>query len=320
MFTPKNILVPTDFSDNAAVVYDWAVQMARDYDAKINLIYVTPPLHYYPMGIDAAGFPGNETANEEFKESIDKKLLEHLNSNFPEEYRGKTISETGNAAERIKAVAKEGDYDLIMIASRGDGDSIFNKGSVTEKLMRISHVPVFSALNENKNEIKTITVPTDGSDVSLEALPLACELAVKRKASINLLTVSKVNFTHARFGEFVASDQDKTEVTAYIFDNLKRFIGENNTGLQFEGTPQAQDANFQLKDDKGNGVALKIVVKKGPSAHLTVVEEAENNSQMVVMATHGHSKLASMFVGSTTEKVFHNLEIPVLTVKPKFVK
>lgn len=317
----KKILAATDFSDNASAVYDFTEEIAGDFEGTIDLIHVInePHYHYYSVDIHAAALPVEDFKKKEFRKKIKNKLETEFNDKIPEKYRGKIILKTGNPADEIRNCAKEGDYDLIMIASRGEGNSIFNKGSVTEKLMRISKTPILSVLNESDTNLKTIIVPTDGSEVSFEALPLVYDLAVKRNAKIDLLSISKTNFTNAMLGEYTPYRYKDSEIKEYIFKGLQEFIKNQTKGLQFKKEPKSDDETYLLTDQKGNDVDISIVVKKGNSAHLAVVDYAEKNGKLVVIATHGHSKLASMFVGSTTANVFRNLKIPVMTIKPSFL-
>ncbi|MDN6311159.1 MAG: universal stress protein, partial [Psychroflexus sp.] len=278
--------------------------------------------HYYQYSVDihAAALPMSDFMKKEFRDKVKDKLETEFNDKIPKEHRGKTILKTGNPADEIRNCGKEGAYDLIIIASRGEGNTIFNKGSVTEKLMRISKTPILSVLEESNTNLKTIIVPTDGSDVSFEALPLVYDLAVKRNAKIKLLSISKTNFTNAMLGEYMPYTYKDAEIKEYILRGLQEYIqGQTNT-LQFKDEPKPADETYQLNDQKGNSVNISIVIKKGNSAHLAVVDYAEKNGQLIVIATHGHSKLASMFVGSTTANVFRNVKIPVMTIKPDFIK
>ncbi|MDQ7916487.1 universal stress protein [Mesonia sp. MT50] len=320
MSTFQKILVATDFSDSASAVYDFTEEIAKNFEATIDLVHILKEPKYFSVDVHTTSLPIDESTKKKYRNSIKEKMETELKDNIPEKYRGKTILKTGKPADEIKACAIEGNYDLIMIASRGEGHSIFNKGSVTEKLMRISRTPVWSILKDSATNLKTIIVPTDGSDVSLEALPLAYSLAVKRNAKIELLSVSKTNFINPMMGEFKPYVQKDEAIKGYILKGLQEYIKQGTSKLQFKEEPKSANEPFQLEDKNGNTVDISIVVKKGDSAHLAVVEYAEKNGQLVVMATHGHSKLARMFVGSTTANVFRNLKIPVMTIKPDFVK
>lgn len=316
----KKILVTTDFSKNATAVYDFTQQIAEKFDSVIDLIHVTYEPRYFPVDIHAVSLPVDESKKKEFQDRLKNKLETEFRDNIPENHRGKTILKSGNTADEINACAREGGYNLIMIASRGEGNSIFNKGSVTEKLMRISNVPVWSVLRESETAIKTIVVPTDGSNVSFEALTLAHNLATKSNAKIDLLSISKTDFPHLMTGEKTSYSHKDNVIKEYVLKGLKKFIQKNDSKLQFQEEPKNEDKALKLEDNKGYSIDVSIVVKKGNSAHLTVVDYSEKNAQLVVMATHGHSKLASMFVGSTTANVFRDIKIPVMTIKPDFVR
>ncbi len=316
----QKILVATDFSENASAIYAFTEEVAKNFGASVDLIYVIPKPLYLPVDIHAVTLPLDESKEKEFSDKMKAQLDSEMQASIPKENRGKTILKSGNPADEVNACASEGRYDLIMIASRGEGNSIFNKGSVTEKLMRISHVPVWSVLKGNDTAIKSIVVPTDGSAISLEALPLACKLAAKRNAKIDLLSVSKANFTHIMPGDYIPYTHKDDAIKTYILRSLQEYLSEQTSTLQFEEESVSADKNFRLLDEAGNNIEVSIVVKKGDSAHLAIVEYAEKNAQLVVMATHGHCKLASMFAGSTTENVFRNIKIPVMTVKPEFVR
>jgi nucleotide-binding universal stress UspA family protein len=65
-----------------------------------------------------------------------------------------------------------------------------------------------------------------------------------------------------------------------------------------------------------DGYCVTSLVRFGDPAE-EIIELARNaNFDMVAMATHGQSGLRRMVMGSVTEKVLHELKIPVLLVRP----
>lgn len=44
MFTPKSILVPTDFSGNSNEALKQALELAKQYHAKVYLLHVAAPI------------------------------------------------------------------------------------------------------------------------------------------------------------------------------------------------------------------------------------------------------------------------------------
>jgi nucleotide-binding universal stress UspA family protein len=45
MFAPKRILVPTDFSDNSDEALKQALELAKQYKAKVYFLHVTTPVN-----------------------------------------------------------------------------------------------------------------------------------------------------------------------------------------------------------------------------------------------------------------------------------
>lgn len=58
------------------------------------------------------------------------------------------------------------------------------------------------------------------------------------------------------------------------------------------------------------------VVQGEPAAGITALAR-ELDADLIIMATHGHSEVRHVFVGSVTEDVIRNGDTPVLLVQPK---
>jgi universal stress protein A len=67
--------------------------------------------------------------------------------------------------------------------------------------------------------------------------------------------------------------------------------------------------------DLGVKVETKVVTSE-PSAAIAAIAR-ESQADLIVMATHGHSGVRHLFVGSVTEEVIRQVAIPVLLITPK---
>jgi nucleotide-binding universal stress UspA family protein len=65
------------------------------------------------------------------------------------------------------------------------------------------------------------------------------------------------------------------------------------------------------------GVPVSTRVIKGEPAKAITGLAQELGADLIVMATHGHSEMRHVFMGSVTEDVFRNGAIPVLLVRPR---
>ncbi len=312
MATIKKILVPTDFSKNASTVYSFVQRMAKNYDAQVDFIHVLS-LRRYALA------EKSEENIETLRRLLDEKLVAELNTHIVPENRGKAVVVSQKRpAKAIADAGLEGEYDVIVTAARGRHESLFNKGSVAEKLIRLSAIPVLSVNKGFYPNINTILMPTDGSKISMEALPWAVLIAAQNNAVIEMIGVAKYDGMMLRAVDDSFSVHSAAEIKKRVFKRLKDFVGNSNNKLKFVGEPSYEDnVPVEIVNQLNRPVKLSLTVVKGSSAHSSIVERANDKAEAVIMATHGRGGMASLFLGSTTEKVIRNLRLPVMTVRPK---
>lgn len=63
------------------------------------------------------------------------------------------------------------------------------------------------------------------------------------------------------------------------------------------------------------GKACRIVVESGTAADTIIRVAHEQESDMIVMYTDGRDDVSSMLIGSITERVLRNTDIPLLAVR-----
>ncbi|MFH4967317.1 universal stress protein [Gaetbulibacter sp. M240] len=142
--------------------------------------------------------------------------------------------------------------------------------------------------------MKKIIVPIDFSEHSEFALETAAKLAEKYQAELlvlHMLEMSDVMFT--------ASDNLQNQKAAFFL--------------------QLAEQKFEefLEKDYLKDIQVTPIVK-----HFKVFSEvndvaSENNANLIVMGSHGTSGVREFFVGSNTERVVRNAEVPVLVVKQR---
>lgn len=137
----SKILWPTDFSENAVKALPWVTALAEKFGAEIHILYVLK--EYVEFGA-AYGYYDPEDADRMQrweKETAEKRLTEicdtYLNS-CPLYFRHLAV---GHPAKEILNLVESEKIDLLIMASRGR-ESHFDFGSVAEKVLRCSSVPV----------------------------------------------------------------------------------------------------------------------------------------------------------------------------------
>lgn len=133
----RNILVPIDFSAASERTLSHAVPLARQFRAKITLLYVSQEqfcgteFAYLPIEESAV----NWAAAEQLKSIASQKIAPEL--------LGGTLVRHGVAFEEIANAARELNADLIIINTHGyTGLKHVLAGSTAERLIRHAPCPV----------------------------------------------------------------------------------------------------------------------------------------------------------------------------------
>lgn len=144
MLKPTKILVPTDFSEYSDRALRQALDIAKQYKAKVFLLHVVHGEGYL-SGIDFAistemmqqiNYAALTWAHESFQKQLDK---------FPQANEVEVSSEAviGNTSEVILGEEKSKGIDLIVIASLGrSGIAKYLIGSVARNVLKGSTCPV----------------------------------------------------------------------------------------------------------------------------------------------------------------------------------
>lgn len=145
MNPPTKILVPTDFSPQAELALDYACTLATRLGATVDVLSV--------VGVPAFGGPElsmTMTASllhqmtEESQRGLEKLAASRRS------VIGDQLVRTGDARDVIPHVAEEVGADLIVMGTHGRrGISRVLLGSVTEYVVRTSHVPVLTVRNRS---------------------------------------------------------------------------------------------------------------------------------------------------------------------------
>lgn len=150
----KKVLYPTDLSENARYAFSYAVSLAHQYDARITILHVLEelsPTAQWMVG-DIIGEKRWSTLKNEKEDSVIAALQSRLQA-FCEEVSEdvpdcpfvveKCIVETGHPVGRIIEMADAGDFDVIVMGSRGLGmlgDVML--GSTSRRVLRRCGKPV----------------------------------------------------------------------------------------------------------------------------------------------------------------------------------
>jgi universal stress protein A len=140
----------------------------------------------------------------------------------------------------------------------------------------------------------SIVLPIDFSTPSLGALPWARRISATLDATIHCIYVVEEPQVYSMLDMPVPvqipTAQEIAEIAA---ERLRGFADEHLQGLASAGV-------------------TKVLIGKPAREIVAYANEVE--AQMIVMATHGHSGIEHILLGSTTEAVLRHAKCPVLSI------
>jgi nucleotide-binding universal stress UspA family protein len=293
------ILCPVDFSDFSRHALEYAVAMAKYYDARVTALHVyanVPVVNTVP----AIGFDSALMVLPPVDPAAVATLTEQFTAGVQADGRlDVSVQEAPDTVAEIVAQADVLNADLVVIGSHGrSGFQRLFLGSIAGKVLRKSRrpvmvVPAHTAGAPPKIPFSHVLCPIDFSESSTHALNYALHLAQQAHGRLTLL--------HA------------IEIPPELHD-----------------IPLATDINVANVREAVNAEALRRLQAKVPShpdcavetrvvegkAHREILKAAcQTRADLIVMGVHGRGAVDLTLFGSNTLAVIHGASCPVLTIR-----
>ena len=276
----KKILVPTDFSPNAARAIDYAVRIAKINQATIYVIHVCDYL--YPFTVESV-------AKEEHNQKLTDDAFENL------EIIRRSIEETeqllvntqlysGTLVDTIPLSATEHQADLIIMGTMGITglrDKIF--GTNTAAVISRSTVPVMAIpLEYDWSTPLRILLAINRFDEVTEILHPALDLATIFKAELRLA---------------VFTDEENAGAYEFLADAKEIKFAEEKLRKKYPG--------LMITADHLSGHHFDDSINKYID---------HNKIDILAMMTYKRSLLGSIFNRSLTRKMSYHTKVPILSI------
>lgn len=136
-----DVLVPTDGSDTAEVALDHALGVARRNEATLHTVYATE-IGDLSESLDEETFgPAVDRLHNAGEEAV-RQVVERARA---ADIEAESAVVDGTAPEVIREYVAANDIDIVVMATHGrTGDARDVMGSVTERVLRSSSVPVLA--------------------------------------------------------------------------------------------------------------------------------------------------------------------------------
>jgi nucleotide-binding universal stress UspA family protein len=281
------ILIPYDGSEGAAEVLHHASELAHWSDAMIHVLYVADTTRDSVTVVEGQTVDALVREGEDVVEEA-AKTLETLGNSY------ETDVVQGNPAPTIVEYAERYDHDLIMMPTHGrEGVSRYLIGSVSEKVVRLSSIPVLTVRMQPDETLvfpyENILVPTDGSPAATHAARQVTEFAASLDATVHVLSV----VDDTALGLDVRSTIYGTEHEEAASDAVETVVSEAN---------ECGVSNVVRHLEHGTPVQM-------------ILDTIESNDiHAVGMGTTGRRGTDRILLGSVAEKTVRSAPVPVMTV------
>ncbi|WP_278000023.1 universal stress protein [Halocatena marina] len=283
----ENILLPFDGSEGAAEVLHHASELAHWADATIQILYVADTTRDSVTVVDGHTVDALAQQGEDIVDEA-SKILDSLGVPY------ETDVVQGNPAPTIVEYAERYDQDLVVMPTHGrDGISRYLIGSVSEKVVRLSSVPVLTVRMQPDETLmfpyENILIPVDGSTAATHAASHLVELAASLDATVHVLSV----VDNSTLGPDVRSTISEKEGEQAATDAVETVVSEAET--------------------RGVTNTVRHI------EHGTPVEEIldsieSNDIHAIGMGTTGKRGTDRILLGSVAEKTVRSAPVPVMTV------
>jgi nucleotide-binding universal stress UspA family protein len=278
----KNILLPTDFSNNSWNAIQYAIQLFKDQECTFHLLNVYTPIVYQEQFFE---IPNEQTELiNEIKESsikqLDKQLAE-INSKFKNKnHTILKISSFNTLENEIEKLYQENVIDFIVMGTKGaSGITEVLFGSNTVNIIKNTKCPVLAIPNDFSFESPCeILFPSDYEiDFHKELLQPIVDIASLFNARIDILNASN----NSDLSENKEDNKKKLEV---LFKNCT-YLFHNITNQNISEAI----ANFQLRE----------------------------RVNLLVMVNNKHTFFENLFFKSKINQIGFHLNVPFLVIPIK---
>lgn len=294
----RNILLTTDFSDDARKAYPVAASLSKEFSATLHLAHVAEktPFYFFAEGYGAG------LARGDFWSQVESHLTKEARHPLlgGVEARSFLISDK-NLVDGIAHFEKEKAIDLTVISPHGrSAISQAFLGGTANKLIRILNSPVLTCRGKQGSgagfEPKRILVPYDFSANAEGILPMLRLLAAQYVPEFLFLFV--------------------VEPLYPVFSESGGFAGSEFLQQTLKETPRVVEGRFrELKQDALAGIDAKLEFADGVPAAEIVKKAKAIDADLILMTTHGWTGMRHFLLGSVAESVVRKAPCSTLTVR-----
>lgn len=272
----NKILVPTDFSKEAEYALKVAAQLSKTYGSEIYLLHL---LELPLQEVDALSTYSDLPEAMFFMEMANQKLEALMSNDYLEGLKVHVTIKPDNALSGIIEKCKEHRIDMVIMGSHGSsGLKEMFIGSIAEKVVRYSEIPVMVIKKEHDNfKVRNFVFASNFKIKSKHTFKQAVTIAQLFDAKIHLLIVNTAS-------NFMTTTNANTRIQEFV------------KGIDFE------NYTFTFYNDESIETGI-----------LNFSRDIE--ADLIGISTHGRQGLSHFINGSISEDLVNHAKRPVITFK-----
>jgi nucleotide-binding universal stress UspA family protein len=300
----ERILIPLDGSPRAELILSQIARILKREDSEILLLRVIG------SGVEFGWAGEASSLSAELQKAAEKYIDDRVTrlADPGAKVRGRVAA--GAPSETILKIAGEEGSTMIAMTTHGrTGLPRWFMGSVAEKVVRASDVPVllvrsFRSASQGAAEPATsgevpfrkLLVPTDGSPASMAVVTPVKKLAQLFNSEIVVLHVQRPYIPPGA-----------------ILPGMDAGVMPPPT----EPTPSEEDETTREAAERFRQAGLRVTrqtVLGDPSVEI-IDQGSASGIDLIALSTHGRSGLSRWLTGSVTERVLRHAGVPLLIVR-----
>jgi nucleotide-binding universal stress UspA family protein len=300
----SRILVPLDGSEVAELALVHAMELALKLDLEVVMLHVYEPDEGGQVAMREAYM---ERVAERMRRGLQMPESKDRQQEQPPSMNVRTSLIEGHTAEQIVRYAETNGIDVIVMATHGySGIKRWRLGSVADKVLRASSIPIWLVRAQGSGEVtgdvwpgRRVLVPLDGSELAESVLPHVQALAKQKDGEpveVVLVGVCEPMLLPSYYPPDIPLNWD------HHIALCKRSSGEYLSNV--------------VKRLKNAGVNARSEVLVGKAADAIIDFANEQAPNVIAIATHGRSGVSRWAFGSVAERVLRGVSGPVFLVRP----
>lgn len=293
MNTHTTIVAGIDFSDSSTIVLRHTIHAAGSRDANVIAMHVLDESNQSLRSKSGLKNPDFETLKSQADDKFDKLLSEMADGVHVE-----FIVKIGKPAEELNRIAEDMNASFMVISANDLTKE--RLGSVASRCVRTAPCDVLILRDWQGGPFRKIVACTDFSQTADRAIDRAASVARQDGAALEILTVVYPPNLDS-WGAVLEHPADSAtsyaeECSAAVNQKMKECLERHQTAL--------------------DGVKHESVILESqiPSVKITGYVRSAI-ADLVVMGTHGHSAIASHFIGTNAERLIHDAPVSVFAVR-----